>query len=177
MLGFRYTLLDRVFSGARLRTGCVFECDIARPSMAVLCMLYKIRCNLMNPHYGALPVAYVPVWVTRGALVAHRYTYAPSRCRTSQYLRTFIPLSISLWNDLADPAFDGIELAGFKSSANAFLLAYMLLDPFLSSTVFDILFVLSICWYCGAGVFGLIGCRSLSQSLVLPTSFNNNNNT
>ena len=30
-------------------------------------------------------------------------------------------------------------------------------------------------WYCGAGVFGLIGCRSLSLNLALPTSFNNNN--
>ena len=28
-------------------------------------------------------------------------------------------------------------------------------------------------WYCGAGVFGLIGCTSLSLSLALPTSFNN----
>ena len=34
----------------------------------------------------------------------------------------------------------------------------------------------SIGWYCGAGVFGLIGCTSLSLSLALPTSFNNNNN-
>ena len=27
---------------------------------------------------------YVPVRVTRGALVAHRYIYAPPRCRTTQ---------------------------------------------------------------------------------------------
>ena len=31
-------------------------------------------------------------------------------------------------------------------------------------------------WYCGAVVFGLIGCKSLSTRLALPTSFNNNNN-
>ena len=35
--------------------------------------------------------------------------------------------------------------------------------------------LLSIDWYCGAGVFGLIGCISLSLSLALPTFFNNNN--
>ena len=35
---------------------------------------------------------------------------------------------------------------------------------------------LSIGWYCGAGVFGLIGCISLSPSLALLTFFNNNNN-
>ena len=37
--------------------------------------------------------------------------------------RNLIPLSMSLWNDLADPVFDGGRLAGFKSRANASLLA------------------------------------------------------
>ena len=117
-------LLDRAVSGARFLTGGVFECDIARRrSVAVLCMLYKIRCYPVHPLNGALPGPYVPVRVTRGALVAHRYTYAPPRCRTSQYNRTFIPLSVSIWNDLANAVFDGVGLAGFKSRANAFLLA------------------------------------------------------
>ena len=31
--------------------------------------------------------------------------------------------SVSLWNDLSDPVFDGVGQAGFKSRANAFLLA------------------------------------------------------
>ena len=53
----------------------VFECDIAHlRSVAVLCMLYKIRCNPMNLLFGVLPVLYVIVLVTRGALVAHRHT-------------------------------------------------------------------------------------------------------
>ena len=78
------------------------------------------RCT---PLYGALPVPYVPVRVTRGAAIAHRYTYAPPRCRTSQYRQTFISLSVSLWNDLSDPVFDGVGLMGFKTSANAFLSA------------------------------------------------------
>ena len=82
---------------------------------------YKIRCNPVHPLNGALPGPYVPVRVTRGALVAHRFTYAPPRCRTSLYRRTFIPLSVSLWNDLASPVSDGMGLAGFKSRANAFL--------------------------------------------------------
>ena len=55
-----------------------------RRSVAVLCMLYKIRCNPMHPLCGALPVPYVPFRVTRGSLIAHRYTYALPRCRTSQ---------------------------------------------------------------------------------------------
>ena len=78
-------LLDRAVSGARFLTGGVFECDIAhRRSVAVLCMLYKIRCKAMHPLNGALPGPHVSVRVTRGALVTHRYTYAPPRCRTSQ---------------------------------------------------------------------------------------------
>ena len=117
-------LLDQAVSGARFLTGGVFECDIShRRSVAVLCMLYKIRYNPVHPFNGALPGPYVPVRVTRGALVAHRYTYAPPRCRTLHYSRTFIPFSVSLWNDLANPVFDGVGLAGFKSRANASLLA------------------------------------------------------
>ena len=95
-------LLDREISGARFLTGGVFECDISHHwSVAVLCMLYKIRCNLVHPLNGALPGPYVPSRVTRGALVAHRYTYAQPRCRTLQCSRAFIPFSVSLWNDLA----------------------------------------------------------------------------
>ena len=116
-------LLDRVVSGACFSAGGVRNCNLSnRRSVAVLCMLYKIRWNPMHPLCGALPVPYVPVRVTRGALVAHRYTYAPPRCKTSQYRMTFIPLSVSLWNDLVNPVFDGVGLAGFKSSSNAFLL-------------------------------------------------------
>ena len=117
-------LLDRVVSGACFLAGGVLNCNLShRRSVAVLSMLYKIRCNPMHPPCGALPVPYLPVRVTRGALIAHRYTYAPPRCRTLQYGMTFIPLSVSLWNDLVDPVFDGVGLAGFKSRSNAFLLA------------------------------------------------------
>ena len=103
VLGCRYTLklLDCAVSGARFLTGGVLECDIAHSwSVAVMCMLYKIRCNPVHPLNGALPLPYVSVRVTRGSLVAHRYTYAPPRCRTSEYSRTFIPLLVSLWTIL-----------------------------------------------------------------------------
>ena len=73
-------LLDRGVSCARFVTESVFKCDIAHcRSVAVLCMLYKIRCNQIHPLNDALPGPYVPVRVTRGALFAHRYTYAPPR--------------------------------------------------------------------------------------------------
>ena len=75
-----HKVLDRAVSGARFLTGGILECDIShRRSVAVLCMLYKIRCIPVHPLNGALPGQYVPVRVTRGTLVAHRYTYAPPR--------------------------------------------------------------------------------------------------
>ena len=123
-------LLDRAVSGARFLTGGVFECDIShRRSVAVLCMLHKIRCNPVHLLNGALPGPYVPVGLhVRGALVAHRCTYALPRCRTLQYSITFIPFSESLWNDLANPVLDGVGLAGFNSRANAYLFSYAALS-------------------------------------------------
>ena len=69
-------------------------------------MLFKIKGNLMHSLSGALPLPYVPVRVTRGALVAHRHSYASPRCNTSQYRRSFVSLSVSLWNDVSGPVFD-----------------------------------------------------------------------
>ena len=85
-------LLDRAVGGARFLAGGVVERDVAhRRSVAVLCMLYKIRCNPMHQVNNALPGPYVPGRVTRSVLVAHRYTYAPPRCKISQYLKTLFP--------------------------------------------------------------------------------------
>ena len=65
----------------------------------------------------------VPARVTRGALVAHRHSFAPPRCRTSQYRRSFEPLSVSLWNDPSDPVFDGgLAYSLFFSPAKTTLL-------------------------------------------------------
>ena len=117
-------LLDRFVRSAGFLAGCVFDCNLDhRRSGAELCMLFEIKSNPMHPLNGALPLPYVLARVTRGALFVHRHSFAPPRCRTSQYRRTFVPFSVSLWNDLSDPAFDGVGLAGFKRRANAFLLA------------------------------------------------------
>ena len=128
-------LLGRVVRSASFLAGVVLECNLAhRRSVAELCMLFKIKSNQMHPLSGALPLSYVPAHVTRGALVAHRHSFAPPRCRTSQYSRSFVILSVSLWNDLSDPVFDDVVLAGLKSRANAFLLTWSALY-FVSPTV------------------------------------------
>ena len=88
---------------------------------------------------------------------------------------TFIYLSVSLWNDHTDHVFDVVGRAGLKRKVNAFCWP-KLFYPFLNSSIIPHLFFLLIGWYCGRGVFGLIGCRSLSPCLALPTCFNNNNN-
>ena len=98
-------LLDRVVRVAVFLAGGVVKCNLAhRRSVAKLCMIFKIKSNPMHPLIGVLPLLYVPVRVTRGALVAHRHSFAPPRFRTSQYRRTFV----SLWNDLGDHVFDGV---------------------------------------------------------------------
>ena len=86
-------------------------------------MLFKIKSNPMHPLSGVLLLPYVPTRITRGAFVAHRHSFAPPRCWTSHYRRTFVPLTVSLWNDLNNPVFDGVGLGRVKSRANAFMLA------------------------------------------------------
>ena len=88
-------LLDRVVRSAGFLAGGVFECNLAHHrSVAELCMLFKIKSNPMHPQSGAL-LCYVPARVTRGALVAHRHSFVPPRCRTvSQKLCA--PICVSL---------------------------------------------------------------------------------
>ena len=170
-------LLDRSVSITRFLTGGVFECDIThRRSVAVLCMLFKIRCNPRHQLNDALPGPYVPLRVTRGALVAHRYTYAIPRCRTSQFRRTFVLLSVSLWNDLADPVF-GCVGGGFQDQGRCFFIGLSCSIPTIVFYYFS-LSLLSVYLL----VLYALGLRTnrvhttLSLRLSLPTSFNNNNN-
>ena len=97
-------LRDRVVNGASFITGGVFECDLAqRRSVAVLCMLYKIRCNPLHPLYGALPVSYVPLRVTRGVVIAHGYTYAPPHCRPRSIAGLLFPCQYLCGTTLVTP--------------------------------------------------------------------------
>ena len=135
-------------------------------------MLFKIKSNPMHPLSRALVLLYVPAHVTRGALVAHRHSLAPPRCRTSQYRRSFVPLSVYLWNGLSDPVFEGVGLAGFKCRANAFLLARYAL-PFCLLLFY--LFLPSMSWLWLVGVFGLIECSHSLPALHSRLQNNNNN--
>ena len=95
-------LQDRAVRGAWFLTGGVFECDIShRRSVAVLCMIYKIRCNPVHPLNGARDRMcqrglHAVVWSHIGTL-KHRLAaepcstaglLLPSRCSTGTILLT-----------------------------------------------------------------------------------------
>ena len=140
-------------------------------------MLYKIRCYPIHVLNDALPIPYVPVRVTCSALAAHRCTYAPPRCRTSQYRGLLFPSRCPSGTILLTPHSMVVD---WRVSRAGPMLFYCpkLLYPYYSFLLFFPFS--SFCVLVGIvgklGVFGLIGCISLSLSLALPTSFNNNNN-
>ena len=76
----------------------------------------------MHPLYGALHVRiwqrelHAVLWLHIGILM--RLLAAKFR----KYRMTFILITVSVWNDLTDPVFDGVLLAGFNSRVNTFLL-------------------------------------------------------
>ena len=163
-------VLDLVVGGVSFLTGDVFEHPIAHQrSVAVLCMLYKIRFHLMHPIYDALSVPYVPVRVTSGILIAHLFTCVLPRCRTSQYHRTFIPPLYICGTIFLTHVFTGVRRTGFTSNANTFVLAQAALSLFLSSPVFH--FHLSF-----YGLNDVLGLRSFDSQgvnmLTLPCFVN-----
>ena len=64
-----------------------------------------------------------------------RFLYAEPRM---QHRRTFIPLSVSLWNDLGDPVFDGLGRAASKSKANDSVMTQAAPSIFLLFTLFRV---------------------------------------
>ena len=86
MLSWRYTPLLDIFarSGSFFRWW-VLKWNLAhRRSVAVLCMLFKIKSNQIHLLSGALPLPYMSVRVTRGFLAAHGHSFTYPGCRTTQ---------------------------------------------------------------------------------------------
>ena len=96
-------LSDRLVSGASVLAVGVLGCNIShRRSVAVLCMLHKIRSYPMHPLYGALPVTFLSVRVTPGTLAGRSSVFSSTsslkkwfHSTFTQYHRTFIPHSVS----------------------------------------------------------------------------------
>ena len=148
-------LLDRVVRSAGFLPGGVLECNLAhRRSVAELCMLFKIKSNPMHHLSGALPLPYVPVRVTRGAFVAHIGTRSsllavgllsiaealcPSRCLIETILVTLCLMAWDWRVSRAEP---------MLSCWHDLLYIFCLLLLYL--------FLPSMGWLCGVGVFGLL---------------------
>ena len=93
-------------------------------------------------------------WIIWNGALLNKSCYYP------QYHRTFTPMSVSLWMILMTPC----SMVWDWRVSRARLMPCIILAPhsFFVSYCFPFLCFHSICWFCGAGVFGLIGCnRSL----------------
>ena len=67
----------------------------------------------MHPLGGSLCLLYVPERGTRDAFFAHIGTRLCLLAVEPQYVRIFVPLSVSHWNDLNDPVFAAFHLEAF----------------------------------------------------------------
>ena len=85
------------------------------------------------------------------------------------------PLSVPLERSCL-PRIRWCATGGFQEQGQCFFIGLSCSIPTIVVYYFSLsLLSVNRGWYCGAGVFGLIGFISLSFSLALPTSFNNNN--
>ena len=145
-------LLDQVVSGASFLTGGVFECDTAPCQfVAVLCMLYKIRCNPMHPLYCALTGLQVPVQVTQRALFTLWYMHAlpHSTAALSFHCKYHLEMILLSWYSIV------WDLMVSRAGPMPFI--DLALAPILTPTVFSL--SSAILWYgiVGHTVFGLMG--------------------
>ena len=111
--------------------------------------IYFCKQTLICVNILYLGVPYVPVWVTRCALIKHWYTSAPSLPNIAAR-HPFFFFSVSLWNDLADPVFDDVRLAGFGTRADDFLSA-LFVGFYFAIHCFIFLLVILWCGFAGLG--------------------------
>ena len=167
-------LLDRVVSCARFLTGFSVTFLIVDPWQSCVCFIRSIvtRCTLLMLLYldrmcqrGLHAVLWSHIGTLMHRLVAEPCSTAgllfPSRCPSGTILLT--PYSM-VW------------IGGFQQQGQCFFIGLSCSIPTIVFYFFPFLFFLSIGWYCGAGVFGLIGCIPLSLSLALRNFLNTNIN-
>ena len=71
-----------------------------RRCVAGLSMLNKVNSNSNHCLFSELPSAPTRVRHTRAAAEAHPLEFDVSRCRMSQFVRSFLPAQVRLWNDV-----------------------------------------------------------------------------
>ena len=112
-------LLERqVYWVARLCPDQSFLSLCHRRRVAGLSMLYKVNSNSNHCPFSELPSASTRVRQTWAAVAAHPLEFEVSRCRTSQFARSFLPAQVRIWNDLPFTVFDTGTLDVFKCAVN-----------------------------------------------------------
>ena len=167
-------LLDRVVKTACFLAGGVLDCNLVhRPSVAELCMLFKIKSNPMHPLSGALTlpmcrrVLLVVLWLLIGTrsrllvlgLLSIAEASCPSRCLFGTILVT---LCLMVWDWRVSRAEPMLSCWHDRLFLFCLLLFY--------------LFLSSMGWLCGVAVFILIVCSHSLPGLAQRTPNNNNNN-
>ena len=99
-----------------------------RRRVAGLSMLHKVNSNSIHCLFCELPSASTKVLHTRALVAAHPLEFEASRCRTSQFARSFLPVQVRLWNDLPYIVFDIGTRDGFKGAVNRWLLPLVVLS-------------------------------------------------
>ena len=94
------------------------------------CILYKVNSYWNHYLFSELSPASVRVQHTRAAAAAHLLEIGVSRCRTSQFVRCFLPAQTRVWNDLPYTVFDSGTLDGFKGAVNRWLLPWVCFSVF-----------------------------------------------
>ena len=86
--------------------------------------MFKVQ-GLSNSNqclFRGLPSASTTVRHTRAAAAAYPLEFEVSRCRTSKFVRCFVPAQVQKWNDLPYTVFDTGMVDGFKGAVNSWLL-------------------------------------------------------
>ena len=128
------------------------------------CVLYKIRSkpNLC----GALPVHFLPVWVTCGALVTHWYSFSQPSAVPHSTTRLIYLTQYLYGNDLGDSMFDGMGLVGLNSRVD-FLLAWGSLSLFVFHC-FIFLFLPSVVLVSSTGcIYSLSSMQCLYLKIII----------
>ena len=106
------SLLDRIVGRAQFLCGGEGVGDLShRRRVGWLCMMHKVWTDPAHPLHEHLPASLVPVRVTRGTVALHGNAFVVARCRTEQYMRSFISVGVRLWNSLPSSVFLGGSLS------------------------------------------------------------------
>ena len=111
-----------MYSVARLCPDQSFLSLCHRRCATRLSLLYKVNSSSNYCLFSELPSASTRVRHSRAAAATHPLEFEVSRCRMSQFARSFLPAQDRLWNNLSYTVFDTGTLDGFKGAVNRWLL-------------------------------------------------------